>query len=167
MTSEHKRRPASPRGTAAQVFARALAHVKPIAVPPQSAQRVKRELALRIHAQRSAAQLVTVRAQDAGWIALTPLIDILPLTRAGTVYSFLLRMQAGAQLPAHDHPEAEECLVLRGEGIVGDVLLRAGDYQFAPKGTRHGIATTTRGVLLYVRGSCPALDRTNLISAQP
>lgn len=130
----------------------------PASVPESTGQRVKDELAARLRAERLPGKLVTIRAQDDGWVALAPLIEIKRLMSEGAVHSFLLRLQPGARLPAHEHFDAEECLVLSGEGRVGGTVLRSGDYQFAPAGTRHEISTTQCGVVLYVRGNCPALD---------
>ena len=57
----------------------------------------------------------------------------------------------GASLPAHDHPADEECLVLEGEVMLGDILGRAGDYHLAPKGLPHGTITSKTGALLFIR----------------
>lgn len=65
----------------------------------------------------------------------------------------LVRMSAGASYPRHIHNGAEECLVLEGDLFVGDTELRAGDYQFAPVGSRHGIQRTTGGCLLLIVSS--------------
>jgi hypothetical protein len=46
----------------------------------------------------------------------------------------------------------EECLMLSGEAFFGDILLRAGEYQHAPLGSRHGEAFSDVGALLYVHG---------------
>jgi mannose-6-phosphate isomerase-like protein (cupin superfamily) len=159
MTRQHSKRRPPESAAVVELWSHVLLAAAPEDVPPEMSQRVKRELAARVSAQRSAGEFVTIRADAAGWIALTPLIDIKPLARDGAVYSFLMRMQPGARLPAHDHADAEECLVLSGQGQIGDTVMRAGDYQFARKGTRHGISATEHGVLLYIRGNCPALDR--------
>jgi quercetin dioxygenase-like cupin family protein len=37
----------------------------------------------------------------------------------------------GASLPAHDHPADEECLVLEGEVMLGDIVGRAGMTEHA------------------------------------
>lgn len=151
--------PSERRGSRAKsaVVSRLLLALTPAAVPEHTTQRVKRKLAERIRAQRSVDRFVTIRAADE-WRALAPGVEIKRLLNDGAVHSFLLRLQPHAQLAAHDHLDAEECLVLSGEGKVGDLVLRAGDHHFAPAGTRHAISTTDRGVVLYIRGNCPALD---------
>lgn len=61
-----------------------------------------------------------------------------------------VRMQPGSSYPPHPHEAMEECLVLEGELLVGDVLLRAGDYQRAEPGSRHAEQTTKTGALLLL-----------------
>jgi uncharacterized cupin superfamily protein len=65
----------------------------------------------------------------------------------------LVRMQPGARVPTHPHPIDEECLMLEGEMFLGDTLLRAGDFQLAPAGTRDADVVTDVGALFYVRGA--------------
>ena len=76
--------------------------------------------------------------------------DRLLMSESG-VSRLLLRMEQGASLPAHDHPTAEECVVLEGEVWLGDVHCHAGDYHRAPRGKPHGALRTDGGCLLYVR----------------
>lgn len=71
----------------------------------------------------------------------------------GRLSSVLLRLEPGALLPGHDHALPEECLVLRGELFLGDLLLRAGDYQAAEAGSRHGAMTSDTGALVFLRGA--------------
>jgi anti-sigma factor ChrR (cupin superfamily) len=65
----------------------------------------------------------------------------------------LVRMAPGSSYPIHLHHGPEECLVLEGDLRVGDHVLRAGDYQRAPAGTRHGIQSTEHGCLILVTAS--------------
>ena len=94
----------------------------------------------------------TVHGED-GWDDFCPGVRIKPLWQGGERSSMLVRMQAGAGVNAHHHRLEEECLMLAGEAFVGDTLLRSGDYQLAPMGSRHGAVTTDVGALLYVHGS--------------
>lgn len=94
----------------------------------------------------------TVQGED-GWDDFCPGVRIKPLWQGGERSSMLVRMQAGAGVNAHRHRLEEECLMLAGEAFVGDTLLRSGDYQLAPMGSRHGAVTTDVGALLYVHGS--------------
>lgn len=51
----------------------------------------------------------------------------------------LRKFQAGATIPAHTHPLANEsAFVLEGEWEESDVVYGPGAFFFAPKGTLHG-----------------------------
>jgi anti-sigma factor ChrR (cupin superfamily) len=90
-----------------------------------------------------------------GWRVVTPGVEykLLAYDRRANSKSFLLRAQSGVALPGHAHEGDEECLVLEGEFGIGDLTLRAGDFHFAPRGSRHPDATTRAGVLVFLR-SC-------------
>lgn len=51
--------------------------------------------------------------------------------RAPTI---LLKFEAGATYPAHDHPGGEEAFVLEGDVTFGRHRMTAGDYLFTPPG---------------------------------
>lgn len=101
----------------------------------------------------------TVRATEGVWANFAPKIRIKMLHEAGAMKAFLLRLEPGAVLAAHDHDEDEHCLVLEGEAYLGEVHVRAGDYHVAPKGTRHGVIRSESGALLYIRAPLSDVDR--------
>ena len=64
--------------------------------------------------------------------------------------SILVRALPGSNYGAHFHAEGhEECLVLEGDLIMGDLKLLAGDFHVASKGSTHPAATTRSGCVLY------------------
>jgi anti-sigma factor ChrR (cupin superfamily) len=65
----------------------------------------------------------------------------------------LVRMTEGASYPSHRHAAAEECLVLEGDLIVGEDVLRAGDFQRSEAGSVHPPQSTRAGCLLYILSS--------------
>ncbi len=97
---------------------------------------------------------VTVRADDGSWIELAPglkkkVLKADPITGAE---SYLLKAGPGAEAPPHRHDYDEHCLVLEGDVSFGDgIVLHAGDYHFAPRGSEHGIARTETGALVYLQ----------------
>lgn len=105
--------------------------------------------------QPDPAPLQTIRADEGAWHPIAPLAEMKLLHDDGVSRSFLIRLQAGARLPPHDHAADEECMVLAGEGSIGDIFLRAGDYHLAPKGMRHGETYTASGALLFIRTAAP------------
>ncbi|MDH3210113.1 MAG: cupin domain-containing protein [Burkholderiaceae bacterium] len=90
---------------------------------------------------------------DASWEDFGPGVRIKMLYDGGERSSIVVRMYAGAQVNAHSHGLEEECMMLGGEAFIGDTLLRSGEYQLAPQGSRHGKLTTDVGGLFYVHGS--------------
>lgn len=90
---------------------------------------------------------------DANWQDFRPGVRIRELWNGGERRSVLVRMDAGAQVNSHSHGLEEECLMLAGEAFIGDTLLRSGEYQLAPQGSRHGAVQTDVGALFYVHGS--------------
>ncbi|MBL8360853.1 MAG: cupin domain-containing protein [Rubrivivax sp.] len=90
--------------------------------------------------------------QAAAWQPFAPGIWRRLLYRDGGAASMLYHALPGAQVPGHLHDHDEECLMLAGELFADDVLLRRGDYQLAPAGTRHGGVMTDTGALIYAHG---------------
>ena len=96
----------------------------------------------------------TVRHGEGEWTAIGPGLEKKRLYRDPLtgLESCLIRMQPGAVFEAHHHADAEECLVLEGDLRIGDVHLKAGDYQVAAPGTHHPALKSETGGLIYVRG---------------
>ena len=65
--------------------------------------------------------------------------------RAPTI---LLKFEAGARYPLHDHPAGEEIFVLEGDIRLGKDHLRAGDYLFTAPGNLHAVRTDAGCVVL-------------------
>ena len=105
---------------------------------------------------------VTVRADEGEWRDFAPGVQTKALWCDADVRSMLLRLQPGASADAHAHSIDEECLMLEGEAFFGDTLLRAGDYQLAPAGTRHRDVVSDVGALLFVRGAAHEAAHTHL-----
>ena len=55
------------------------------------------------------------------------------------------------QQDTHAHSADEKCLILEGEGHIGDINLRAGDLHLAPAGLAHGETYGRNGRMLYIR----------------
>lgn len=87
------------------------------------------------------------------WFASTPGVDVLPLKGDSDVVSMLVRFAPGASVADHHHALDEDCLVLEGEMFLGDILLRAGDYQLAPAGGGHFGETSDVGVVFFFHGA--------------
>jgi hypothetical protein len=65
--------------------------------------------------------------------------------------SMLVRALPGSTYESHLHDQGhEECLVLEGDLIMGDLKLSDGDFHLAAKGSSHPPATTVSGCLLHI-----------------
>ncbi len=94
-----------------------------------------------------------VRADASGWRHLVPGVEFKRLHVLNGRISMLLRFETGATLPAHPHRLGEEGLMVQGEGFLGDVLLREGEFQYAAAGTTHAKLFTDVGCVLFVSGA--------------
>jgi anti-sigma factor ChrR (cupin superfamily) len=78
-------------------------------------------------------------------------IHVQPLgERDGTWRSFLLRIDAGATYPEHDHVWREQCVVLEGEFERAGKRLQAGDVEVFAAGSTHEPVHSAKGCLLLV-----------------
>lgn len=64
--------------------------------------------------------------------------------------TFLLRFDAGASYPNHNHPAGEEVFVLEGEVRFGPIQLHAGDYLYTPPAGTHAVYSRTGCVMLFM-----------------
>ena len=126
-----------------------LGSIAPVA--PPTALRAK----VLARVQADSAAYVTVRGGVSGWNKLAPGIEfkILLWDTPNQSKSFLLRVAAGTRMPKHNHRAFEECLVIEGDFMLGDIKLSAGDFHCATKNSLHGETYTERGVTVYLRAS--------------
>ncbi len=94
-----------------------------------------------------------VAGGEAGWEPLRHGVKIKPLHQAGERISMLVQFEPGARVPDHPHALGEECLMVQGELFLGDVLLREGEFQFAPSGSSHGELFSDVGCMLFFSGA--------------
>ncbi len=95
-----------------------------------------------------------VRANEGDWIALSEGVDkkVLLTDPSGTWETYLLRIQPGHKVPAHDHDRLEECLIVEGELHVGEFRFFAGDFHAIGKGTTHPDLMSDVGAVVLIRG---------------
>ncbi len=66
------------------------------------------------------------------------------------IKTFLLRLEAGSEVPPHPHHAAEECYVIEGDIVTSGRRLGPGDYLRASAGTMHDATHTRNGCLLLI-----------------
>jgi hypothetical protein len=94
----------------------------------------------------------TRRAGTGAWTEMSPGVTYTVLFEDPVAKrrSMLVRALPGSNYGAHFHAEGhEECLVLEGDLVMGDLKLLPGDFHVAAKGSTHPAATTRSGCLLY------------------
>lgn len=119
-----------------------------------SAGRVKQRLMRRI-AAASTPQHLTVEAGQGEWQPFTPGTQIKVLHVDGGVMSYLVRLAAGASLPAHRHPVDEECVVLEGQVRIGELRIDAGGFHLGRRHVLHDRLVSDGGALIFLRGAVP------------
>ncbi len=65
----------------------------------------------------------------------------------------LVRLQPGAEVPAHLHTEVEELYVLEGDLVVNDIVMQAGDYCRAEADSVHRLSRSPNGCLFLAISS--------------
>ncbi len=109
-------------------------------------------------------QRVVVRSSELPWTespasaVWRKRLHLVGPSESGQVTS-LVRYDAGAKFPSHDHPEGEEILVL--EGVFSDERgdWPAGSYLLSPEGFRHAPFSEEGCVLLVKLRQFPGHDR--------
>jgi quercetin dioxygenase-like cupin family protein len=78
-------------------------------------------------------------------IYIKPLLFDADANRSPTM---LLKFDAGANYPLHNHPEGEEIFVIEGDIKLGKDELSAGDFLFTAPGNMHRVSTKNGCVVL-------------------
>jgi anti-sigma factor ChrR (cupin superfamily) len=60
-------------------------------------------------------------------------------------WTFMAKLEPGAEYGDHDHDQDEEIYMVEGDLIIGDLVLRAGDYHVAKAGKHHPTHRTRGG----------------------
>lgn len=121
------------------------------------AARVKRRVLQRI-AEEQRPQHRTVQAHEGAWQPFGPGVQLKLLHAAGDTWSYLLKLEQGAQLPTHRHPVDEECVVLEGMVQIGELRVGAGGFHLGLKDVLHAPITAVEPALLFLRGARPEAD---------
>jgi quercetin dioxygenase-like cupin family protein len=79
-------------------------------------------------------------------------IHIIPLrtNETGRAPSIMLKFDAGASYPYHNHPAGEELFVLKGSCYINEAKLEEGDYLYTPPGAKHSVRSETGCTLIFI-----------------
>lgn len=92
------------------------------------------------------------------WQPLSEGVEVKNLRQNGNVVSMLARVAPGFPVLDHGHALDEDCMMLSGDLFLGDILMRQGDYQMAPKSEIHSNSMSDSGALFYFHGAMPGSD---------
>ena len=138
-------------GEGLRLFERLAAAIEPQALTHERCRELRGRI-LQRYAQRQRAT-ATIRSAEGEWHPLAPGVCIKLLRRdeaAGNMTAYV-RMEPGSSLDSHDHSQAEECLLLQGEILIGTHRVSAGDLHVASAGTAHSVITSPNGALMLIR----------------
>lgn len=122
------------------------------------ARSIRRRLLERV-ADADATHL-TIAGDDGGWQPFLDGVQIKVLREQAAVLSYLLRLEPGASLPSHRHPQDEECIVIEGSLRVGTrPAFGPGSYHLAHGGALHPTISTETGATIFLRGAVPHADQ--------
>jgi quercetin dioxygenase-like cupin family protein len=99
---------------------------------------------------------VFTRSDGVEWQLIAPGVSKKALRSDGRTgeSAILLKFEAGATYPLHNHPGGEEIFALEGEVRIGKHELRAGDYLYTPPEGKHAVSSQN-GCLVFLRLSKP------------
>ena len=95
---------------------------------------------------------VTMRAGSGEWTEVSPGLRIKIMNRieAANRQTFMAWLQPGAEYADHDHDQDEEIYMIEGDLIIGEVVLKAGDFHVARAGRHHPVHRTATGCLCLI-----------------
>jgi len=79
-------------------------------------------------------------------------IYVIPLryNETGRAPSIMLKFDAGASYPYHNHPSGEELFVIEGSCFINEAKLEKGDYLYTPPDAKHAVRSETGCILLFL-----------------
>jgi quercetin dioxygenase-like cupin family protein len=99
---------------------------------------------------------LTIDGDEGNWQPFLEGVAVKILREQSGVLSYLLRLEPGAALPPHRHPNDEECVVLEGRLQVGSKIeIGPGGYHLAHGGALHATIRSESGATIFLRGAVP------------
>ena len=94
----------------------------------------------------------TTRAGTGAWIDVSPGLKIRTMNRIEALnrHTFMARLAPGAEYADHDHDQDEEIYMIEGDLIIGNLVLKAGDFHVARAGRHHPVHRTSTGCLCII-----------------
>ena len=95
---------------------------------------------------------LTLRAAQGEWTDVSPGLKIKVMNRIEALnrQTFMAWLQPGAEYIDHDHDQDEEIYMIEGDLIIGDLVLKTGDFHVARQGLHHPVHRTKTGCLCLI-----------------
>ncbi len=94
----------------------------------------------------------TKRHGDGAWTQAAPGLQIKVMhenTALGR-WTFMAKLEPGAEYGDHDHDQDEEIYMIEGDLIIGGLVLKAGDFHVAKAGKHHPVHRTKGGCICLI-----------------
>lgn len=102
---------------------------------------------------------LTIAGDEGEWQPFLDGVQIKVLREQAGVLSYLLRLEPGATVPPHRHPQDEECIVIEGSLRVTHTTFGPGSYHLARGGALHPTISTDSGATIFLRGAVPQAEQ--------
>lgn len=96
--------------------------------------------------------VIFARSEEVEWEFSAPGVSkkLLRYDEQTGALALLLKFEAGANYPLHNHPGDEEIYALEGDLRVGRHELKPGDYLYTPPEGKHAVSSKN-GCLVFIR----------------
>jgi hypothetical protein len=131
--------------------------LKPITIDPMDRALMRSRLLARVRTEKHASSSLTIQGSEGDWEPFSPRVQIKILRHEPESTSYLLKLDPGAVIWPHHHRQDEECMVMEGEVIIGDIRASAGTFHLAYAGVDHVPIRSETGATLYLRGAMPSI----------
>jgi anti-sigma factor ChrR (cupin superfamily) len=95
---------------------------------------------------------ITKRHGEGEWVEASPGLKIKVMHENPKLnrWTFMAWLQPGAEYVDHDHDQDEEIYMIEGDLIIGDLVLKAGDFHIAKAGKHHPTHRTKTGCICLI-----------------
>jgi putative transcriptional regulator len=95
---------------------------------------------------------LTIRAGSGEWKDVSPGLRIKVLNEIAAIgrQTFMAELKPGAEYADHDHAQEEEIYMISGDLIIGELVLKAGDFHVAKSGKHHPVHRSRTGCLCII-----------------
>lgn len=126
-----------------------LGHAEPVEPPAGTFEAIEAKL------KNSNVELpgtITKRHGSGEWVDAGPGLKIKVMHEIPELkrWTFMAWLQPGAEYDDHDHDQDEEIYMIEGDLVIGDIVLKPGDFHIAKSGKHHPTHRTVTGCICII-----------------